>query len=809
MGAARYDENPARSLRGVAGVVEGSLANIEGCDCYRIDGVDQMEPFLVSVVSSSDLWMFASSRGPLTAGRTDADRAFLPYETDDRIHRAVHITGPVTIVTRDVDGVREVWRPFGPAEMAEGRRSLAKSVIGDRLIFEETHTGWGVTYRATWMPSPSFGWVRRVQLIDDGGSGSTLEVVDGLLDVMPPAVEAGLEQMRSNLVDAYKRSETGRWGTAAIYTLESLISDRAEPGEALSANVIWSQGAPDFEVHLDERVLDAAVGGRAFPPSELLTGRRGAYLLRGPVELPPGGSVDWTIVADVDLSHAEIVDRLRAVGSNETLGQLESDIRSGSQRLGELLAASDAMQDTGDPIADAHHLSNVLFNVMRGGLFPHESQIPMADYLRHLESWNSPVHERHAQALGRLGDSADATELGSIVEASADDHLTRLTLEYLPLAFSRRHGDPSRPWNRFSINVRGDDGEDLLGYEGNWRDIFQNWEALLVSHPQFVANVVAKFVNASTIDGHNPYRITHTGVDWEVPDPHDPWANIGYWGDHQIVYLHRLVDLWQRSFPGQIGSWLDRRAFVYADVPYVIADRQQMVEDPRNTIAFDGDREARVHERVEEIGADGRLVVDGEGRIATVGLLEKLLVPVLAKLTSLVPGGGIWMNTQRPEWNDANNALAGFGVSMVTLYHLLGYVTWLQDLVTSEIPEGATLSNSVARWAADITRVLEHYGETCHTDDSLRRQMMDDLGAVGDGFRASASTRFDPTDVEVSTADLARLLTAALDHLRCAIDESRRPDGLVDSYNVVAFPSGSTAVVSRLGPMLEGQVAAL
>jgi len=28
------------------------------------------------------------------------------------------------------------------------------------------------------------------------------------------------------------------------------------------------------------------------------------------------------------------------------------------------------------------------------------------------------------------------------------------------------------------------------------------------------------------------------------------------------------------------------------------------------------------------------------------------------------------MNTQRPEWNDANNALAGYGLSMVTLYYL-------------------------------------------------------------------------------------------------------------------------------------------
>ena len=42
-------------------------------------------------------------------------------------------------------------------------------------------------------------------------------------------------------------------------------------------------------------------------------------------------------------------------------------------------------------------------------------------------------------------------------------------------------------------------------------------------------------------------------------------------------------------------------------------------------------------------------------------MTEKLLVLLLTKLTNLVPEGGIWMNTQRPEWNDANNALVGKG----------------------------------------------------------------------------------------------------------------------------------------------------
>ena len=63
-----------------------------------------------------------------------------------------------------------------------------------------------------------------------------------------------------------------------------------------------------------------------------------------------------------------------------------------------------------------------------------------------------------------------------------------------------------------------------------------------------------------------------------------------------------------------------------------------------------------------------------------VNLAEKLLVPLLAKLGNFVPGGGIWMNTQRPEWNDANNALVGYGVSMVTLYYARRYAAFCLDL---------------------------------------------------------------------------------------------------------------------------------
>ena len=93
-----------------------------------------------------------------------------------------------------------------------------------------------------------------------------------------------------------------------------------------------------------------------------------------------------------------------------------------------------------------------------------------------------------------------------------DALLERFAYEYLPLTFSRRHGDPSRPWNKFNIDVLNEDGTWKKNYEGNWRDIFQNWEALCYSYPEFTENIIAIFLNASTIDGYNPYRISYNFV---------------------------------------------------------------------------------------------------------------------------------------------------------------------------------------------------------------------------------------------------------------------------------------------------------
>ena len=57
-----------------------------------------MPPFLVSVISSADHWLFVSSSGGLTAGRVSPESTLFPYITVDKLHDAAPHTGCRTIV---------------------------------------------------------------------------------------------------------------------------------------------------------------------------------------------------------------------------------------------------------------------------------------------------------------------------------------------------------------------------------------------------------------------------------------------------------------------------------------------------------------------------------------------------------------------------------------------------------------------------------------------------------------------------------------------------------------------------------------
>jgi hypothetical protein len=804
----------------------------DGARYAAISDVDRLEPFLMHLVGNSDVWVFAGSNSPLTAGRVDPDTALFPYITADKLLRHSDSSGVRSIfrVRRESAGRTEagalatLWEPWlGPRREAT-RRSLYKRVDSTEIQYEEVHDRLGLRCEWSLTTCGRFGLVRRATLQNLFDEPAEAEYLDGWHQLVPPGIGISLWDRYSYLAAAYVRAEAAPDVPLAVYALNAAITDHPEANESLRSAVAWSVGHANPRVLLTDRAVEAFRAGapleaiaRESAANPALRGEIGSYFVASATTIPGRASFTWYAVADTRLDAAAIVDLRGRLHDPEVIRRdLEEAVETDRTGLRRRIAAADGIQRTSDETVSVHHFTNVLFNSMRGGTFQDSYSFPSADLRRHVRTHNRRVHERHRAWLEGLPDRLDLTRLRTEASALVDPQLIRLADTYLPITFSRRHGDPSRPWNRFALRVEDEAGEPVLGYEGNWRDIFQNWETIGRSFPAWLDSFIAVFLNASTADGYNPYRVTGNGIDWEVPNPSDPWASIGYWGDHQLVYLARLLEAQEAFYPGVLRSRLADERYSSVLVPYRIAGFEEQLRDPHHTIEFDEKLHADLLAKASDLGADAKLVVGPDGDPLLVSLAEKLLLPILVKMTNFVPEGGLWLNTQRPEWNDANNALAGWGLSMITVCYARRYLALIDRLV--EGGPSFRVSKPVATLLEEVTAIFEaaqaQLEEASAFDDASRFRRLRDLGRAGERHRqavysaAAGHPVLAVPSVELDESAVHRLARAVLPVLDASIRSARREDGLYDGYDVLEV-EGESAHVRRLYPMLEGQVAAM
>ncbi len=783
-----------------------------GDDTYVvIENYDEIPPFFCMITTDADLWLFVSSTGNLTAGRKDPDASILPYETVDKIHDNGHNNGPFAIFRWQENGQYHFWEPFKhqierPDYIS---RRLLKNTLGSKIAFEEHNQKEQLLFTATWMLSDHFGIVRDCQLTSEGSHSRNIEVIHGIRNLVPSGICRKLQNELSCLTDAYKQNEILEDSGLGIYTMASGLTDLPIPNESLRATTVWSDGLPKGRYSLSLKDIQIFQAGKTPQFITKNRGLRAHYIEWAAIDLKPQQAISWKLIADTLLDQTSVANIRNLIAHGLPIRDLEEDIARGESSLRRYLAAADGLQHGSDDVSTAHHLANVLFNVMRGGIFPDDYTIENSDFAKFLNTANRELAAKYSLLINDLPDRVPRRELRKIIEEQGDPQLTRIFLEYLPLTFSRRHGDPSRPWNQFSIQIRDSAKKKFLTYQGNWRDIFQNWEALALSFPQYLDSMISKFVNASTADGYNPYRITRDGIDWEEPEPENPWAAFGYWGDHQIIYLLKLMEVFQQHFPDRLSSFLQRKLFSYANVPYRIKSYNDIINDPRNTMICDEEQGAQIRKRAAQKGSDQKLILGNDGKPVLVNLTEKLLVPLLAKWCNFIPGGGIWMNTQRPEWNDANNALVGYGVSMVTLSYMRRHQEFFLKLLENSEFRSFEISESVAQLLIQLHEILEENDpeKTCGTS-TLRRKLIDQLGESGSNYREQAYKHKWKDSVEISTDQITNFLRAAQKWTDQTIHANKREDGLYHTYNLLKLKNGA-ADLAYLDPMLEGQVAVL
>jgi len=796
--------------------VKGGLVTIENEVYYKISNSNSLRPFFMSLVSNSNHWMFISSNGALTAGRKDANNALFPYYTDDKITESAEITGCKTIIQVHKQDKSFLWEPF--VDKYSGvysiKRNLYKNSYGNKVLFEEINEDLGLSFTYQWSTSNQFGFVRKARISNNLDQKVKVTILDGIQNILPYGLASDFQNSASNLVDAYKKCELEPETGIGIYALSAIIVDKAEPSEALKSNVVWSSGL-DNPTHLISSLqLDNFRKGKEIFQEKDIKAEKGAYFISKDLSLNANDCKRWMFVANVNQSITNITSISEIIKNNVDLENLiQDDVNAGTQQLLDLVGAADGIQLGDNKLRITRHFANTLFNIMRGGIFDDNYKIEKADFVKYMAKANIKVSKKKADILNNLPEIFDVDFIKNCADLDKDKNFKRLCYEYLPLKFSRRHGDPSRPWNKFSINTRSeDDGSKILDYEGNWRDIFQNWEALAHAYPGFIEGMIHKFLNATTFEGYNSYRVTKGGFDWEAIEADDPWSYIGYWGDHQIIYLLKFLEFIENHYPNKLSSGFTQDLFVYANVPYKIKSYQETLKNPKDTIDFDYELDKKINEDKAHLGADGALLKDQNTKIYKVNLIEKLLATTLSKVSNFIPEGGIWLNTQRPEWNDANNALVGNGVSMVTLYYLRRFINFFQNTVETASDTNYMVSEKLEVFFSKVLNTLITHVHVLSgkLSDTNRKTILDGLGTAGSNFRIQIyNTGFTSAKKSIAKDHLLEFFNVLKQYLDHTIVANKRPDNLFHSYNLMTVKNNTEVSISYLSEMLEGQVAVL
>ena len=795
--------------------VGGKEVIINNENYYKIENVDAMRPFFMSIVSPYNHWLFISSNGSLSAGRKDSNNALFPYYTDDKITELQEITGNKTIFKIFNKNEISIWEPFSLRNygLYDIERNLYKNLKGNKVIFEEINKSIGLTYKYQWSTCDEFGFVKKSSINNHSGDIIKIELVDGIQNILPWGVDEALQNSTSNLVDAYKRNELEESSKIGIYALSAIIVDKAEPSEALKANISWSNGFDDCKILISSLQLDNFRKNIELFQENDVKAEKGAYFINSQISLNENETKEWYIVSDVNKSSSEVLELKKIISEEKNIiAKINQCIEKASDDLLKLVGASDGLQTSQRRLRNIRHFSNTLFNIMRGGIFDNHYDIEKLDFSDYIKRSNKKVFSKKKDLINNLPEIFDIKKLRFLCENDDDKNFIRLCYEYLPLKFSRRHGDPSRPWNKFSINTRNEiDDSKILDYQGNWRDIFQNWEALAYSYPEFIEGMICKFLNSTTFDGYNPYRVTKYGFDWETIEADNPWSYIGYWGDHQIIYLLKFLEFIENYYPGKIKKYLDHDFFVYANVPYKIKSHDEILKDPKNTIDFDFENEEKILRRRERFGIDGALLRDENYFIIKVNFIEKILATSLAKISNFIPEAGIWMNTQRPEWNDANNALVGNGVSMVTLYYLRRFLGYFKDIIEKYSLSEYDLSSELKDYFDQIYSSLINNENLLagNINDHERKLIMDQLGVAASSYRNTIyKNGFSGDKSLISKKEILEFINITIKFLNHSIKSNKRSDGLYHAYNLITIHD-SAVEISYLPEMLEGQVAIL
>ena len=651
--------------------------------CFIIEQYNDTAPFAsflpgIAGVTGIPAWVFYVNRGQAIAsfGVRNKDGAMLEFFPADKAYQLTASRGFRTFL-KISDGVNIVTHePFQRGAGQGVRQRLY--VSPHEMSVEEIHPSLGLAIRADLFTLPEAslaGLVRRVTVQNISQQSKTVEIVDGLPQVLPYGLNQWCVKFMSRTVEAYMVVE-GVLDNCPYFRLKVLPTDTPLVERVVAGNFfVGFLNGQRNPVLVDAEKIFGMAGDFSHPErfyasepldfGKQVSGNRTPSAFQAlKLELAPGESQVFYGL----YGHVSSWSLLQAFLEGIPNGQYFEDKREENRRLVEGITRR-AYTATAYPLFDAYAKQCYLDNGMRGGF---SMKVPGGKHL------------------------------------------------YL---FGRKHGDLERDYNDFLL-------QDSPFSEGNgdFRDVLQNRRMDLFFDPELDAKNIHYFFNLIQPDGYNPTALRNTrfvveasafshytgrfaGLDAVLSRPFkyaelwlvlqanasqtnsviktesvliNPAEDIeavitdllqdaqeiedvefdrGYWSDHW-TYLLDLLEGYAAIFPDRIATLFHEKCYTFYDSAHFVLPRSG-----KYVVTSKGVRQyGAVEERKEK-----RALIEsrfhskhharyqgGKGEVVVTTLLGKILTLVVNKLASLDPYGvGIEMEADRPGWCDAMNGLPG------------------------------------------------------------------------------------------------------------------------------------------------------
>ncbi|MDE7299846.1 MAG: cellobiose phosphorylase [Lachnospiraceae bacterium] len=678
----------------------------------------------VAGVSGIPLWVFYTNRGQgvNSFGIHHKGNAIMEFNPANTAYENTPTKGFRTFLRRD----GEYFEPF-----CGYSRTAKRTMCAQKNSFSVTEEEKGLRISVSYfvLPTEEIGaLVRRVKIENISGEACELEGIDGLPKIIPYGVQNGQFKEMSNLLKSWTDIKNIE-NSAPYYTMRASSDDSAEISEVrggyfyctaadgkLLPVIYDAEIVFDYETSLVtpavfcEEGLDGVLAKKQCFANKVPCGFT-SFAKR----LAPDEAFSFTTY----IGYAGTIKQL-----NETAKRFcEADYaeRKETEAAGIINSlVKDVATKTSDPVFDQYMEQCYLDNFLRGG-YP---------YLFAGEGRKNIVH-----------------------------------------LFSRKHGDPERDYNFFSIS-----GEYYSQGNGNFRDVCQNRRSDVFFHPEIGDFNIFSFFSFIQADGYNPLEIrpctflveeknaerVEKLVEEQVQGDTTELTKLlkgkftpgqictvmaehgmtmssegalsseeafvsrilelsseqleagfgeGYWSDHWD-YLMDLVENYLLIFPDKKKELLTGRS------DYRFYDSAGQVRPRRDTCVLNKGKVRQYgsmfhnteKEKKEGFVAGGtNWAKDETGAFITTTLLGKMLTLAFNKFLLLDQEGmGIEMEGGKPGWNDAMNGLPGlFGSSMAETFELNRLLAFL---------EGSFADGSISgkiELPFNIATLLESVGRLC------------------------------------------------------------------------------------------------